>query len=352
MATTISQPTSIGNTVSLSEVVANINITYAKYLEDWITRYSTMRMFYKVMDVGPQAGTNFTVNESMVGTGVAHETGEGDDAYAGQISPGYSKNIVVYRRTYSIPLTWMFIYHNKYPEQETNIIRGVADSTAKRMEYDMAAPFTYCTATSYTNIDGRVVDVSSGDGLSFANSAHTLVNSTITYRNRVANGPQLSAGALEIAENLFIQQMYDNNGQQVTIVPDALVLATDTTTYNVALKIIRSAAPVDAPNSAVHNPYQGAYRIIRAFGIDSTFTVGGTGFSVDTSKSKQWMLVDTTNPGLYVYVTQPPTVMAPSYANGGTNFLNDNSTWKASTVYEPIALDPRFAVISTADGSG
>lgn len=347
----ISQPTVIGNTQSLSEVVANINITYAKYLENWITKYSVMRMFYKVMDVGPQSGTQFTVNESMVGTGVAHETGEGDDAFAGQISPGYSQNVTVYRRTYSIPLTWMFIYHNKYPEQETDIIRGVAISTAARMEYDMAAPFTYCTSTTYTNIDGRSVNIATGDGLSFASSAHTLVNSSTTYRNIVANNPQLSAGALELAQNLFTQQMYDNNGQQVTIVPDTLVLCTDQTTYNVATKIIQSAAPVDAPNSAVHNPYQSAFRIVRAFGIDSTFTVGGLGFSVDTTKSKQWMLVDSTNPGLYLYVTQPPTVMAPSYSNGGTNFLNDNSTWKASTVYEPVALDPRFAVISLGTGA-
>lgn len=344
-------PTVIGNTVSLNEVVANVNITYAKYLEDWITRYSVMRMFYKVMDVGPGAGMNFQVSESIVGTGVAHETGEGDDAFQGEISPGYSKNITVYRRTYSLPLTWMFIYHNKYPEQEVNIIKGVAESTAKRMEYDMAAPFTYCTSTAYTNIDGRSVDVSTGDGLSFANAAHTLRNSSTTYRNIVANNPQLSAGALEIAENLFTQQMYDNNGQQVTVVPDCLVLATDKTTYNVATKIIQSSNPVDAPNSGVHNPYQGAYRIIRAFGIDSTFTVGGTGFTVDTTKSKQWMLVDSTNPGLYVYVTQPPTVMAPSYANGGTAYLNDTSTWKASTVYEPIALDPRFACISLGTGA-
>jgi hypothetical protein len=346
----LSSPTVIGNTVSLNEVVANINISYAKYYEDWITKHAVMRMFYKVREVGGGEGMNFTVSESMVGTGVAHQTGEGDDPFQGQISPGYSKNITVSRLTYSLPLTWMFMYHNKYPEQETDIIRGVAISTAKRMEYDMAMPFTYCTSTAVTNIDGNSIDVSTGDGLSFANSAHTLVNSSTTYRNIVANNPQLSAGALELAENLFTQQMYDNNGQQITVVPDTLVLCTDSTTFNVAKKIIMSGAPVDAPNSNVHNPYQGAYRIVRAFGIDSTFTVGGLGFTVDTTKSKQWMLVDSTNPGLYIYITQAPTVMAPSYSNGGTNFLTDTSTWKASTVYAPIALDPRFAVVSLGTG--
>lgn len=344
-------PTVIGNTISLNEAVANINISYAKYLEDWITKYATMRMFYRIMDVGGGEGTNFTASESMVGTGVAHETGEGDDAFQGQISPGYSKNIVVYRRTYSLALTWMFSYHNKYPEQQNDIIRGVAISTGARMEYDMSAPFTYCTSTSYTNIDGRVVDISTGDGLSLANASHTLRNSSTTYRNIVANNPQLSAGALELAENLFTQQMYDNNGNRVVCVPDCLVLCTDKTTYNVALKIIKSSAPMDAPNAGVHNPYNGAYKIVRAFGIDSTFTVGGTAFTFDATKSKQWMLVNSVNPGVWIYITQNPQVMAPSYANGGTNFLNDNSTWKASTVYEPIALDPRFAVISLGTGA-
>jgi len=145
--------------------------------------------------------------------------------------------------------------------------------------------------------------------------------------------------------------MIDNNGQQISIVPDMLVLATDKTTYNVAAKIIISTSPVDAPNEGVHNPYNGAYRIVRAFAIDSTFTVGGKGFTVDTSKSKQWMLVDSSNLGLYMFVTKEPSVMAPSTSNGGTVFLTGTSTWKANTVYEPVALDPRFACVSLGTGA-
>jgi len=207
-----SSPSVIGNTQSFSETVENINIIYAKYLVDWITKNSAMRLFYQVRNVGPNAGMNFDVSESFTGSGVAHETGEGDDPFQGDISPGYSKSVLVRERTYSLPLTWLFQYHNKYPEQEVNMIRGVAESCAKRMEYDMAAPFTYCTATTYTNIDGRVVTISTGDGLSFANASHTVRNSSSTYRNIVANNPQLSAGSLELAENLFTQQMIDNNG--------------------------------------------------------------------------------------------------------------------------------------------
>ena len=313
---------------------------------------SSIKELYTVRYEGPNAGMAFTVSESMTGLGLAHETGEGDDPFAGSISPGYSKSVTVYQRTYSIPLTFIFTYHNKYPDQEQNIIRGVAASVVQRMNYDLALPFTYCTSTAATNIDGRSVDVSAGDSLALAYASHTLRNSSSTYRNIVAAGPQLSSGALELAENLFTQNMLDNNGNRLKIVPDAIVLASDKTTFNVARKLIESTSEVSAGNSGVYNPYNGAYKILRVFEIDQTVTAGALSIPVDTTKSKQWMLVCTKNPGAYLIVTQNPTLMTPTFSNGGVNYMNGNKTWHASAIYEPVVLDPRNYVISTANGNG
>lgn len=336
----------VANSVSFAELVANIQITYHKAYEDWVSKHSRMKMFYQLRYEGPNAGTDFYASESIVGSGVAHETDENAEPYIGDFANGYSKTVTVKERTFSLAITRFVLHHTKYPAQLMNAVRGAAEACAKRMEYDMAAPFTYCTSTTFTNIDGRSVDVSGGDGLSFANAAHTLVNSSLTYRNRIANDPQISQGSLELGENLFHQQMYDNNGQTIDITPDTIVVGSDATTLNVTLQITRSKAPVDAANSNVWNAYEGKYRVVQASSIDRTFVVGGKGFTFDSTKQKQWMLVDSTNSGLYIFITEYPMLEAPTESNGGIAYLTKQSTWIARTTYEPKALDPRFAVIS------
>lgn len=346
-----SVPIGIGNASSLSELVANIQIEYHRAYEDWVQKHSKMKMFYQLRYKGPNAGTDFYVSEGIVGSGVAHETDENAEPYIGDISPGYSKTVTVRERTFSLALTRFVLYHSQYPAELMRSVRGAAEATAKRMEYDMAMPFTYCTSTSVTNIDGRSVDVSAGDGLSFANAAHTLFNSSVTYRNRVTSDPQLSAGSLELAENLFHQQMYDNNGQSIEVMPDTIVVCSDSTTLNVALRITNSDAPVDAANSGVWNAYKGKYRVVQASSIDRTFSVGGKTFTFDSTKQKQWMLVDSNNSGLYIFITEYPMVDAPTEANGGIAYLTKQRTWISRGTWESVALDPRFAVISVVTTS-
>jgi len=340
-------PVGIGESVSLAEAVANYKVVYHKFYEDYLYKYSAMKELYNLRYEGANNGTQFTAAESWTGSGVAHETGEGDDPWAGDIAPGYAKLVTVYQRTYSIALTWFLQYHNKYPDQESKLIRDAAIATAQRLEADMSAPFTYCTSTAYTNIDGRSVDVSSGDSVALASASHTLTNSASLCRNRIANGPQLSEGAVEIGENLGTQGFLDNNGQPLMTTFDLIVTASDKTTYNTALKLVKSKAPVDAPNGNVHAPYFGAKLVRQAFFIDRTFTVGGKAFTFDSTKAKQWMMFDSSNSGLYLFVTQSPTVMPPQTAQ-----LNFNKTWMSSAVYEPCVVDWRCCVISTADGNG
>jgi hypothetical protein len=219
------------------------------------------------------------------------------------------------------------------------------------MEYDMAAPFTYCTSTSYTNINGRSVDISTGDGLSLANAAHTVRNASSTYRNRISTDPQISRGAIQLGQNLFQQQMIDNNGQQIQIIPDTIVVNSDQTTYDTAVQLMKSTAPLDAPNASVYNPQMGIYRVVRAWSIDSTFSVGGTAFTFDSTKSKQWMLVDSMNSGLFMVVVLYPTVDAPTESNGGIDFATRQRLSNGHAMYEPVALDPRFCVISVVTSS-
>jgi len=331
----------------MAEAVANYNVTYHKALTDYLQNKAIMKDFYTVMYEGPNKGTTFRAIEAWTASGVAHEIGEGDDPWQGEVSPGYGKDVTVYQRTYSISMTWFFQYHNKYQGQEQKLISDAALATMERLEFDLSAPFTYCTSTAYTNIDGRSVDITTGDGVCPASASHALLNSSSSCRNLVANGPQLSAGALELAQDIGKQQILDNNGTPLMVTYTDLVVNNDQATYNVAMKLMKSYAPTDAPNSGVHNPFMGVFRVRQAFYIDRTFSVGGKAFTFDSTKKKQWMLIDSSNKGMYLWVTQYPTVMPPQTAQ-----LNYNKTWAASAVYEPIVVDWRGFVISTADGNG
>lgn len=341
-----SVPVGIASAASLTEAVANVNIIYHKELEDYMSKFSVMKQLYNVQYEGPNAGTDFTVAESWTGSGVAHEIGEDDDYYAGATAPGTYRNVTVRQRTYSIALTWFLTYHNKYPQQESKLIRDAAKAIFERMEFDMSAPFTYLTSTSYTNIDGRSVTVSTGDGVAPASASHTLTNNAATCRNRIANDPQLTRGAVELGANLGKQGFLDNNGTPVMRIFDTIVVCNDETTLNAAKEIVKSKAPTDAPNGEVFNVYQGVFRVLQAFYIDRTFTVGGTAFTFDSTKSKQWMLFDTSNSGLYLVVTQWPTVLPPEIGQ-----YNRNKTWLASACYEPTFLDWRCFVASVVTTS-
>ena len=314
-----SSATPILNTSSVVDHVANLNVMFNKGFESFVdfinSMGGSMRQFYTTRYEGSNNGITFRVEEPLTGLGIAKETDEGNDFNAGVIAPGYYKDVTVYRRTYTLPWTWYFVYHNKYPDQVSKLIQETGWAVAYRLELDATHPFSFGTATTYTNIDGRSVDISAGDSLQLFYTAHTLTNSSTTYRNRLAGNPQISSGAIEAAENLTNQQIYDNNGQRRPARKDTIVVASDQTSYNVALKIVNSTAPREEAHAGVYNPYMGKYRVIRALWLDSDATG-----AVDSTKSKYWMMVDSRNLGAYLYVTENPRVTTPTTSNGGVDY--------------------------------
>lgn len=339
-------PLGVGNAASLVEAVSNVNIIFHQALEEWGQKFDSLRQFYVLRYEGPRAGLQFTISEDITGSGVAHEIDENAEPWFGDISPGYSKNVEIQELSYALALTWKFTYHNRYPQQEAKIIRGAARSVNLRMEHDMAMPLTYCTSASVTNIDGRSVDVSSGDGLSPANASHTVRNSSALYRNRIVTDPQVSRGAIEMGQNLGTQQIIGNNGQPLYVEFDTILTASDQTTFNTALQLMRSQAPLDAPNPSVYNPQAGTMRVVKCPYIDRTFAVGGKAFTHDSTKQKYWGLIDSRNSGFYLVVTLFPTVEGPTSANGGVDFLTRQQNWVAHGAWTTALLDPRCFVWS------
>lgn len=329
-------PTLIGNSASLSDFVANLKIMFAKGYGSFEAAHSSAKMLYLTKYEGPGMGNSFRYEEPATALQLAKETTEGDDYNTNEIAPGYYKNVTVKRRTAAVEFTWYWDYHNKYPDQVYKFYQDIGFSLRYRIELDLVHPFTFGTATTYENVDGRTVDISAGDGFQIFYSAHTLTNDTETYRTRLATDPIMTTGSLEDIHTLYNQYTLDNNGNRRPCMPDLVVVGSSETNHNRALRIIKSVSPVDSANSGVMNPQKNKYRIARLMWLDSDKEG-----NVDTTKSNWWMLVDTMNLGAYMSVTENPNVVLPTITNGGIMFENDDRRVKGSATYEPAVLDPR-----------
>lgn len=332
---------SIINSATYNDFVANVKIEFKKGFE-YIK--PAARELYSVVQKGGGVGDIFRVEE-VDGPGLAARFNEGSDIPNDVINLGYSKNIQMYRIGLSIPITWWMRHHGKYPEMMQNVYK-VGEAVAETMELDLTHRFTFATVTSYVNKDGITVSTTAGDTNQMLYTAHTVTGVSATYRNRLANNPALSIGALEQAMSIGAQQMIDNAGRRVFPKYDTIVLGTDATQQNIAMKIINSISPRDESNSGVSNPYQNKFKTLILKFLDSTATS-----AYDSTKNKYWFLVDSSNTGLFCYVTENPHVTSPTPGGAGDNFFNEDWTFKSTATYGIELLQARGIIGSTGDGT-
>lgn len=230
------------------------------------------------------------------------------------------------------------------------IIRDVTDLTEvapNRIDLDLSLRLGFAFATSYTDSDGRTVDVTTGDSQALCYSAHTLTGSSTTARNRVLNNPQLSRAALEQAENLGRTQTFDNLGFLMADGYDTLITTDDPLTVNTAKELLQSTADISAPNAGVVNVYQAKYRHVVGKRIDLL----PSGLGKDATKAKYWFLANTQKTTFYHAVFMEPTLRMPAeYANGEDALTLD---WTFSSIYMDgtAIVDWRWLVGSSGDAA-
>lgn len=153
-----------------------------------------------------------------------------------------------------------------------------------RRYLDGVHQFTFGNAASYTNIDGRVVDMTGIDGLAPFHAAHTLVHSADTWSNLVPSNPAFSKAGLLAAELLFKTDVVDNFGVEKPVVPTHLITTNDPTViYNVR-QILGSSTELGQSNSAVINALNKYTHVILPR-LDSTASG-----AYDSTKKDMWIL--------------------------------------------------------------
>lgn len=205
------------------------------------------------------------------------------------IGQGYFKDIS--RKTISITRivsgeAYQALEAHKLSEYAINTAQDVVD----KIELDMRNFIGYATAgTSYTDNGGFTIDLTMGDGRSLFDTAHTLKFSSTTYSNILTGAPTLSNTALEVAEDYFSYNVYDNYGQRMSMRPNTIITTRKAIMVNRVARILHSDSPESIsgttnPNSAVKNTYNNKYtHLIVEFDVDA-FNI------TNTALSYYWML--------------------------------------------------------------
>jgi hypothetical protein len=331
------------NTTTLTDFTRNAEILWKKGAEGFVPsmRGSGIVKEMSIPDYSGNTREFSTIDLELY----ASVKGERDEARYAKSQQGYNKigRLTRFGKAQVISNEWMT--QGKYSEIR-NTLTNLLPLAMRRMDLDLQHRFTFATSTSYTDQDGQTVDLTTGDTLALASTSHTLRGSSTTFRNILANNPQVSRGSMEAMEKMRVENSYNHLGQKVPVSDDIIWSTEDPNTVNTIREVLKATASVAVgANDGTPNVYQGKYRHV-VLPLVATDANG----SVDSTKAKYWGLVDSRNSSLYLGVHQEPYVIPPSVGDG-TNVLTDDLTFNVRASYMIVVPDARFFSISKGDGS-
>lgn len=210
---------------------------------------------------------------------------QGVDAKRAAFGIGYYITVRMKRIGIESEITWEMRRLNKYQEVIA-VIQSLPNFCPQRVEIDLTHRFTFCTSTSYVDMDGNSVDLTVGDGLAFVSASHTLKFSSTTYSNRISGDPLFSKGGLEAAELLTTTDILSNFGEKRVMDFNTIVTGNNPTVCNAVKRFLRSVSDDTQSNAGVMNPSQDKYRHLVLPQLNTT----ATGV-IDSTKKNWWFLV-------------------------------------------------------------
>lgn len=271
---------------------------------------------------------------------------EGEQASRAKVQQGYSKDLTAYRVAKDVGITYEMRTRNKY-QDVVRRLTNLANLAMNRMDLDMTHRLTYGASTSYTDRDGRTVDVTVGDTLALFQTAHTLRGTSTTFRNRLAGNPALSKGSLVGMERLITEQTFNQFGEKLTLEFDIIWTGDDPETVNAAREYLQSSASISAPNAGVVNVYQGKYRHVKL----PRLATDANG-SPDTTKRAYWGLASSMGSTAHLDVWEEPHLKAPpAEGSNAEEFSTDDWNFGVRAGYGICTVTPEWIKFSSGDGT-
>lgn len=331
------------NTVTLSDFVILANIIWEK-TKNSLSQEALGSGLFNRMDIPQNAGNIREFSEIDLNE-YAHFKGESAQAQRAKVQEGYTKFLTSYRVAADIGISYEDRTQNKYPEV-TRRLTNLSMQGYNRRELDLTHRITFGTVTSYTDMDGRTVDTTLGDTLALFSTAHTLKGTSATYRNRLANNPQVSRGSIENMEAEIVANTLNQFGEKVTIPFDTIFSTDDPNTINTIREYLRSTASPDSPNPGVVNPYKGKYqhKILPRIATDAFG-------QPDSTKTKYWGLASTLFSTAHLAVWEEPHMKVPQTLNAGEEFSTDDWNFGVRAGYGICIVNGAWIHFSSGDAT-
>lgn len=331
------------NTVTLSDFTRLAEFKWLSGVES-VADVARSSGLFKVVDFPRNTGDTREYNEIDLEE-YASIKAEGDQAEQAKVQQGYTKILTLRRFGSDIQVTWEMRNRNKYADVFSKIT-NLGGMQKRRMDLDLSHRITFATATAYTDKDGESVSTTVGDGFALAYTAHTLRGSSTTFRNRLANNPQLSKGALEGMEKLGVEQTFNQFGEKKAISHDLLWTTDDPNTINTARELLQATAELSAPNEGVPNVYRGKYKHVILPRVATT-AAGG----VDSTKAKYWGIASSMQSSAYLAMEQEPTLNSPAPTTNAADVSTEDWTYTGRTSYGIVIVSANWFKLSTGDGT-
>ena len=332
--------TTLLNTITLSEFTDLVEKTFSDVSQ--LPEENAQQLFIRD-DLSAHTGNTKRYDEVDTET-FASVKFEGSDAAKARVGVGYNKTMTAKRIAKEIDITWEMRRYNKHVEVGNKLV-NLSKFCPTRLELDLTHVFTFCTSTSYTDMDGQTVDVTGGDGLQIVYATHTLAFSSTTWRNRVSGDPAFSQGSLESAELLTTTDILSNFGEKRVMNFNTIITGSDPNTKRAVKQVLESTADVDASQSGIMNVKRGSYRHVELPWLATTATGAN-----DSTKRRWWGIV-ASGQGVqgwqaYLGVFENANLKTPAPGNNGEDVHSDTWTYGARMSYGICALSGRGLIMS------
>lgn len=247
-------------------------------------------------------------------------------------------------------------------EVELKFIEGLTASYADKVDLDLSMQFSEGLNATYTDENGRVRDISCGDGLALWHTAHTLTGSSVTYRTTIANNPALSQAAIELGLDVGRLNTFTNLGEQGSSKFDILFTTDAPELMFTARRILRSTSIIndqsgsssaspynDTNNNGVINAMINMFEHVVLPRLD--ISISGSAVAKSTAKRGYWGLADREVHSYYHHEYMKPTLWLPSKGNNQEETENVDYIFKIAGMYGNACVVGRGFVFSTGLGS-
>ena len=267
---------------------------------------------------------------------------EDDQSARGKVQQGYTKIMTKFRVAENIGISYEMRHENKNPEVINALLNGGAKGN-KTIDLDLSHVLTFGTATSYTDRDGRTITTTAtGDTKALFATNHDLKGSSTTYRNRIANNPRLSKGALEAGERLVVEETYNQLGEKKVVNFDILWTTDDPNTKNTAREYLKSSGGPEETHAGVINVYQGSYRHVVLPRVATT-----AAGAPDSTKRYYWGLASSSMSSFFLGMWEAPHLL-PTAPNGNTEDVQtDNWDFRNRAGYGIVVVGANWIKFSS-----